>query len=439
MRHARHLIVAGLALAATASAAAEPAKTLPPFSWAYQPVGTEERGLWMEADEFERALRESRLIVRDEALNTYVRGVLCRAIGEDRCKGVRLYIVREPLFNASMMANGVLQLNTGLLLRTRSEAELAASLAHEFAHFELRHTLQASRRERRATDDVLWTALTVRNSAYLQIAIIGSLYRFVRSEEIEADIRSFDYLSASPYRAAAFPAIWERSMAESDAAMAARKLKFRNPKRASFFDDHPTDMQRVAYLKELVAKRGDHGEDGVEAYAKAMATWRPQFLADQIKLNDFGASEYILAELARSGWTSDLLVARGDLYRLRGNPRDLVVAAQAYRGAIGQGVSDPGIRRDLGMVLLRSGARADAATALQDYLKLRPDAADKPMVAMLIDQAGGTTGPAVMQAQAGAPATPANPQALAPLAPQSGGASAAGARALAPASDSGTK
>jgi hypothetical protein len=39
------------------------------------------------------------------------------------------------------------------------------------------------------------------------------------------------------------------------------------------------------------------------------------------------------------------------------------------------------------MVLPRSDARTEARAALQDYLTLSPDAADKAMVAMLIDQA----------------------------------------------------
>src|SRR5689334_6775142 len=101
MPRVRGLILAGLALAASAAAAAERSPVLPPFSWAYQPVGVDERGLWTEADELERAFRDSRLLVRDEALNNYVHGVLCRAVGEDRCKGVRLYILRDASFNAA--------------------------------------------------------------------------------------------------------------------------------------------------------------------------------------------------------------------------------------------------------------------------------------------------------------------------------------------------
>ncbi|KAK0329044.1 hypothetical protein LTR94_038345, partial [Friedmanniomyces endolithicus] len=64
------------------------------------------------------------------------------------------------------------------------------------------------------------------------------------------------------------------------------------------------------------------------------------FLDDQIKLNDFGASDFLITELADSGWTAQLWLARGELYRARGNPRDLVNAAEFYSNAT---TADPGL------------------------------------------------------------------------------------------------
>jgi predicted Zn-dependent protease len=424
MHRACRTILTCVLTAATTVATAKTPSSLPTYSWAYQPVGVDERGQWMQADEVERELRTSRLVIRDETLNNYVHGVLCRAVGDDRCKGVRIYIVRDPSLNAGMYANGAMQVNTGALLRVRGEAELAAVLAHEFGHFELRHGLEGFKRERAMGDALMWFAIAGgQNGSLLQLLIVGSFYRFTREQEKAADIKSFDYLAASPYRAGAGAEIWEHMMAERDATAAARKQRSHSAQRHTFYDTHPSNIERTTYLKELASKRGNEGDDGVEAYAKAMAKWRPQFLADQVKLNDFGGSEYILGALAYAGWNSDLLAARGDLYRLRGNPRDLVVAAQSYRDAIAKGATDPIIRRDLGMVLLRSGARADAATALQQYLALQPDATDKPMVAMLINQAGPTPGAPVMSAQATAPATP---PAVAPVVPATAQAAVAG-------------
>ena len=62
--------------------------------------------------------------------------------------------------------------------------------------------------------------------------------------------------------------------------------------------------------------------------------WLPVFLDDQIKLNDFGGSEYLINTLAEDGWTVPLWQARGELFRTRGAPRDLVNAADFYANAI---------------------------------------------------------------------------------------------------------
>ena len=64
----------------------------PPYAGAYQPQGVDEIGLWGEGDEDERILANSPILLRDEALNAYVKGVLCATVGDDRCRSVRLYI-----------------------------------------------------------------------------------------------------------------------------------------------------------------------------------------------------------------------------------------------------------------------------------------------------------------------------------------------------------
>ena len=136
------ILAAGLlAGASTASVAAEPAPLPPPFEGYYQPQGVDEIGLWREDDESERRLAASPLVIQDEKLSGYLKEVLCRAVGDDRCGTARIYVMREPTFNATMSHNGTMRVFSGLLLRMRNEAELAAVLGHEFGHFESRHGL----------------------------------------------------------------------------------------------------------------------------------------------------------------------------------------------------------------------------------------------------------------------------------------------------------
>lgn len=388
-------LLCAAALAATVlsrPAAAEQTQStqLPPYTAAYEPRTVDERGLWMDADEHERQLRDSPLVIRDETLNAYVRRVLCKTVGDDRCGSVRVYVLEVPATNAFMTPNGTMVVWSGLLLRAGSEAELGAVLGHEFGHFELRHGLQDFKRARTTGDVLAWLSvlggLAGTNTSLSQIALIGSYFRFSREQETAADLLGLKYLKSSPYPAAAAPSFWQHIMAESDATAAGRKRKSRHRYSAGFFDSHPTDLKRAHYLDEMAAKMGDEpGDPQIAGHMAGIRSHLPQFLAAQIKLNDFGGTEYLLGQLAGSnGWTGELLYARGELYRTRGNPRDLVSAAQFYGEAIKAGYAAPEARRGLGLSLLRSGQVTDGKAALNDYLRLNPEASDAKAISALV-------------------------------------------------------
>lgn len=67
--------------------------------------GSTEAELWYGMDQAEKDIQASPYVVRDPALNAYVRGVLCDVVG-DYCPDMRLYIIDVPVFNASMAPNG---------------------------------------------------------------------------------------------------------------------------------------------------------------------------------------------------------------------------------------------------------------------------------------------------------------------------------------------
>jgi hypothetical protein len=387
------LTLAALALALAAPAAAAPKAKLtplPPYAGAYQPTSVDERGLWGEFDEVERTLRDSPAIIRDEALTGYLKRVLCDTVGADRCAGTRIYVVHTAVPNADMAPNGTMRIWSGMLLRIRSEAELAAVLGHEFAHFEERHSLSRFRANRTAGDIAMWFGIAggyaAVNTTGAQVSAFGGVSSYQRDQERGADLLSFKYLAASSYRTGAFSDFWQRMMDEADATATGRHQRSTRYDRTAFFGTHPTNLERASYLKRLATEDGGGGDDAIEPYTEATGKWRPQFLADQIKLNDFDGTEYLLAQLGSQAWTPDLLFARGELYRLRGNPRDLVAAAGFYREAIDKGGTDPLARRGLGLSLMRSGELVAGRAALADYLKIRPDAEDAAMLRSLVEQ-----------------------------------------------------
>ncbi|MEH3047942.1 M48 family metalloprotease [Sphingomonas adhaesiva] len=391
------LLAAGAVAAPAVTPRTQPAPPPAPYAGVYQPHGVDEIGLWREDDEHERALGQSALVIRDPALNGYVRGVLCRAVGQERCGAVRIYLVRVPYFNASMSPNGTMQVNSGLLLRARSDAELAAVLGHEFGHFEKRHTLQQFKAQRSGSALLSWmqvlagmasTPQAAGGFSSLQLSVLGGFARFGRDQEREADLVGLGYLNGSTLRPGAASRIWRNLILEQEASATARGLSKPDFRRVAFFASHPPEAERADYLQALAAPDGETRDEGAERYAAAMSPWMPAFLDDQIKLNDFGASDYLITHLAEAGWTAPLWRARGDLFRARGAPRDLMDAADFYAKAVALDPQLAEAQRGLGLSLVKTAHPAEGAVALRRYLALKPDAGDAAMIGTVLSSIG---------------------------------------------------
>ena len=104
-----------LVLLVLASCATAPSADLAPGE---KPArGSTEANLWMVMDRVETQLEASGQVVGDPALDAYLVALVCR-LEPERCRNIRIYVVDVPHFNASMAPNGVMQVWTGLLLRT---------------------------------------------------------------------------------------------------------------------------------------------------------------------------------------------------------------------------------------------------------------------------------------------------------------------------------
>jgi hypothetical protein len=360
----------------------------PTYAGAYEPQGVDERGLWMEYDEGERSLRDSPFVLHDQPLESFVRSVLCKAVGFDRCAAARIYIVKDASFNASMAPNGLMFVNMGLLTRLHSEAELAAVLGHEFAHFELRHSLQSFRKRRTGSDFGAWIALAGAaantNTAAIQNSIVASIYSFSRAQETEADLLSAAYIRSSPYKME-MAAVWSRIVAENDALRierGQRKLRRYSP---GIVDTHPTPLQRIAYLSKLEQEEGDEGDSGMEGYRQATAPLLGQLFEGLVKSNEFGGTDYVIRSRGDAmGWDGQLLGIRAELYRLRGNPRDMVTAREFFEKATTYPDARPECWRGLGLTALRLGDAEAGHAALAEYLKRSPEAKDAAAMKLLL-------------------------------------------------------
>lgn len=371
------------------AAAKSKAFARPPYAGAYEPQGVDERGLWMQVDEAERSLRDSPSVLRDAGLAQFLRSVLCKTVGFDRCEAVRIYVIKEGSFNAAMWPNGMLFVHSGLLARTHSEAELAAVLGHEFAHFELRHGLQGFR-NRRLTGDILsWLSLagaaTNQNVSASQNMLVANVFAFSRAQETEADLLSAAYVRGSPY-SLRFAQIWQRLLEEDDALRVERGQRKVKRYRPGITETHPTNLQRIGYLSKLEAEGDDDGEEGGPSYRAATSPFLRDLFDGMIKGNEFAAADYVIrARGDAMGWDGPMLALRGELYRMRANPRDLVTARQFFEKATTYPDAPPESWRGLGLAALRLGEPQVGRAALAEYLRRQPDARDAATMKLMLE------------------------------------------------------
>ncbi len=382
-------VAAGAMLSTSIMSAAQLPQSAPPMQApsasavsGYQPQDQDERGLWMEMDEEERRVKASNFVIHDPALNAYVHDVFCRTVGP-RCAEIRIYLMRTPYFNATTAPNGMMQIWSGMLLRIRNEAQLSAVLGHEFVHYQDRHSLALFRQAKGKTSTAAW--LTVFGLGLFALGTLGEIFKFSRDQETAADSGSLDLMARAGYDPREAARIWEQFRAEADATAEARKAKSRKDKDRGMFATHPPSAERVANLTSLAAKMPLRPEWNAkrDSYFNALSSFWPSLIDDQIKLNDFGATEFLIASLASDGWTPSLNYARGELYRARGRPEDMSAAIGFYRSASQSAVAPAECWRGLGLALLRSGASVDGKAALKVYLAKKPEASDKALIAMM--------------------------------------------------------
>ncbi len=394
------LSAGGVLVAATATGVASarvlPSAMVPLIGPGYRPVDEDERGMWQQMARVEEEVAGSNLIVRDPALASYLQGLIGK-VGGPAARDFRIYLARVPDFNAMMFPTGFAVIFTGLLLRMRNEAQLAGVIAHEAAHFLRKHQIRQWRDMRTKTDifsilamgaGVVGGAAGIGTGQVAQLGQLGtilSLLRYNRGLEAEADAMGVRLLAEQGYDPRAMAEIWGQLIAEEE--LSAKYRRKRRRRDISLFGTHPTPESRMADLKLAAAevmRPGVRYDPRRASYLSAIAAIRPTMLDDQVKLNDPGASQYIVENLAQDGWNGLLRFHEGEIWRLRNRPGDDVRAAQGYAAAVHFADAPADAWRWHGIMLTKAGRRNEARAALSRYLAMSPNAPDAAFVRQML-------------------------------------------------------
>lgn len=369
----------GLVCAVMVACAQMPSRDLQPGE---RPgLETTEAGLWMHLDMLEERLKVSGRVVQDDKLDAYLKDIVCR-LEPVHCPNIRIYVVDAPYFNASMAPNGMMQVWTGLLLRTENEAQLAFVLGHELAHYVRRHSLQRwinmqNKANAASIFSILSSAVGVGYVGYMgEMAALASVLSFSRDQEREADELGTARVVEAGYDAREAVRIWQ----------ALKKEKSISEKKEGwvFLSTHPGIDERIENLKSASANSRtgvDQLMVGQETLKEVVAGHQDEWLSDEITRAEYAESEVLFRRLLEKSDQQGLLnFYVGELRRKRGGAGDPERAIEAYQLALREPDAPARAYRSLGQSLIRLNRDEEAHAALEKYLAAAPDAPDRQMI-----------------------------------------------------------
>jgi beta-barrel assembly-enhancing protease len=358
-------VLASVALAAVMSTASVPSSAL------NEP---EQRArLLYQADETTQQIREKGLLYGDAELDHYLQSIVDK-LYPDFAGQLEVHAIKSTAFNAFAMANGKLYVHTGALLRLRNEAELAALLGHEGAHYTGDHIYKSIQTIKMTMP--IMAVLDLGLGGLASLAGASSIMGMSRNNEREADSQGFDRMVQVGYDGTKGADTWIRLLREIET------LKLKQP---IFFASHPAVSERIANFKAMSAKHGPGGEAFADQYLVITSPVRIAALDAILR----EANGKLLVLLLEKEQLLDTLppycryhLAEG--YRLRNDKDDKEKALVAYRETLAAAPEYAPTYAALGKRLMNDGDKAGALPLFRKYLELEPDAFDKGFIEMYV-------------------------------------------------------
>lgn len=199
------------------------------------------------AQEVERSAK----LVDDPIVSEYVNRVGQNLVRNSDAKvPFTIKVIDSDQVNAFALPGGFFYVNSGLILRADSEAELAGVMAHEIAHVAARHgTKDATKGQLLSLASIPLVMLGPGGWAGyglyqgMNFAIPLSFLQFSRSHEREADYLGLQYLYKTGYDPNAFVSFFEKVEAEE---------KRRPGTIPKLFSSHPPTPERVVNVQKAI-------------------------------------------------------------------------------------------------------------------------------------------------------------------------------------------
>ena len=226
-------------------------------------------------------------LINDPIVTSYIQMLGNRLLMSNNSSSIkyRFLVVNHPSINAFATPGGVIVINSGVILKTNSEAELASVLAHEIAHVKARHL---SRMHEASSKVDITTALTVIANVVAGMYDTATLGKtlittqgikaqkqisFIRENEREADRLAINILANANINPKAMSGFFKTLLKENNEDNA-----------LEFLRTHPLSKNRVVETENLASKyKGNFTND----------SFSYQFVSARISIKNLDTRKFI--------------------------------------------------------------------------------------------------------------------------------------------------
>jgi predicted Zn-dependent protease len=213
-----------------------------------------------------RQMRAQGVVLEDPEVSDYIQeiGHSLSSRAEEGQHRFNYFVVRDPVVNAFAMPGGFIAINSGLIMATRNENELAGVMAHETAHVTQRHLVRGMIDQTHAglvsTAAMLAAILLgatagrgdpgAMEGAILagQSAAIQHQINYTRSQEFEADRIGIGTMATAGYDPLGMATMFEELNRNSPSPDRVKAVEF--------LIDHPLSAERVAEARNRAEQIG---------------------------------------------------------------------------------------------------------------------------------------------------------------------------------------
>ena len=226
-------------------------------------------------------------LVSDPMINNYIQDLGNKLLVSNYRNTInyRFLVIDNPDINAFAAPGGIIGINSGIIQKTKTEAELAGVLAHEIAHVKARHL---SRMYEKSSTIDLSTALSV------IITVVGGMYdsstiskSLLSSQALEAQ-KTINYIRAHEYEADRMAVKILANANINPKAMGSffrTLLKETNENnQTEFLRTHPLTKNRITETETLASKYKGRFTDDSYSY---------QFMSVRVSMPRLNSREFI--------------------------------------------------------------------------------------------------------------------------------------------------